>query len=98
VDAATADAIEAVLDQLDACAAAERDFSLVVGAPPTVWSPSFHWLEWLDPCRVGTTTTLLAVVHGSKGPVEYQVLCFAPLQTTQQGAATSSRATLTTAR
>ena len=41
VDAATADAIEAVLDQLDACAAAERDFSLIVGEPPQ-WSPSFE--------------------------------------------------------
>lgn len=30
-DPATADAIEAVLDQLDACAAAERDFTMIVG-------------------------------------------------------------------
>lgn len=31
VDLATADAIEAVLDQLDACASAGRDFSIIVG-------------------------------------------------------------------
>jgi hypothetical protein len=92
VDAATADAIEAVLDQLDACAAAERDFSLIVGrSPPCRLSSNPHAVlgAGISMPVVGDTKA-----QGPKPGTAYGLV----LQTTRQAAATLSRATPGTLR